>query len=813
MSRSTSPFRQGLLKSFDSYWKTSGTTLRWAVPVILLLILAIVLVMMFLLAQATGNSALYERNFERLLVVNLVLAVILFAIIVWMGWRVWSRYRRGRFGSKLLLKLAAAFVLVASVPGALIYLVSYQFVSSSIESWFDVKVETALGAGLNLGRNVLDTMTRDTGIKTQIAGEQLVNTPTFSLNMELERLRQQQNAEHMLLWSQSGERIASAGGALFAASAGAPTPELIAELHSKPVVASIEGLEASTDVDIADAQAEQKMQQQLSRHARIVAYTLVRTSEFGLLEQAWILQVVQPLPQELLQNALMVQDANRDYQERALARSGMTRMFIGTLTLTLILAVFGAVLLAAVLATQLARPLLLLAEGVKQVARGDLSPKQVYEADDELAGLTRSFSMMTQQLADAQQALTSSMAELDASRAELQTILDNLSSGVMVLDADDHVLSVNPAAERILQITESDLLGHELAGFAGLEQLAQAVASQFEMMQEGEEPAPLLQDSALEQEDELLEERFRSKSTSEYWQQTVELNPGSHAGLQQDNTTLMLRGVKLPVPDLQGARLLVFEDISAIISAQRAQAWGEVARRLAHEIKNPLTPIQLSAERMEIKLMDNLPQPQQAILSKSVRTIVEQVDAMKRLVNEFRDYARLPAAELSRIDLNALVTDVVQMYEAGASGQPVPVVLELDPECRPVMADAQQLRQVIHNLVQNAQDAHEHAGLVDRPVLLQTQWRPMTRRVRLSIKDEGGGFPEHILVRAFEPYVTTKSKGTGLGLAVVKKIADEHGARLKVGNREPAGEVAGAQVSLLFPPLPEGDEESTGTTG
>ena len=802
MSRPASPPRQGLLKSFDRYWKTSGATLRWAVPVILLLILSIVLVMMFLLAQATGNSALYEPHFERLLVVNLVLAVFLFAIILWMGWRVWSRYRRGRFGSKLLLKLAAAFVLVASVPGALIYLVSYQFVTSSIESWFDVKVETALGAGLNLGRNVLDTMTHDAAIKTQAAGQQLEHTPVFNLNLELERLRQQQNAEHMMLWSQSGERIASAGGALFTASAIAPSPELLAELQQKPVLASIEGLEASTDADIADAQTEQKLQQQLSRHARIVAYTMVRSSGFGLLEQAWILQVVQPLPQELLQNALMVQDANREYQERALARSGMTRMFIGTLTLTLILAVFGAVLLAAVLATQLARPLLMLAEGVKQVAQGDLSPKQVYEVDDELGGLTRSFSMMTQQLADAQQALTSSVAELDASRAELQTILDNLSSGVMVLDGEGHVLSLNPAAERILQVTESDLIGHELAGFAGLEQLALAVGSQFELMQEGEDLAPPV-DNTQEQDEELLEERFRSKTTSEYWQQTVELNPGSHAGLQQDNTTLMLRGVKLPVPELQGARLLVFEDISAIISAQRAQAWGEVARRLAHEIKNPLTPIQLSAERMEIKLMDSLPAQQQAILAKSVRTIVEQVDAMKRLVNEFRDYARLPTAELARTDLNALVTDVVQMYEATETAQSVPVVMELDPECQPVMADAQQLRQVIHNLVQNAQDAHEHAGMAHRPVLLQTQWRPMTRRVRLSIKDEGGGFPEHILVRAFEPYVTTKSKGTGLGLAVVKKIADEHGARLKVGNREPVGEISGAQVSLLFPPLPE----------
>jgi nitrogen fixation/metabolism regulation signal transduction histidine kinase len=257
--------------------------------------------------------------------------------------------------------------------------------------------------------------------------------------------------------------------------------------------------------------------------------------------------------------------------------------------------------------------------------------------------------------------------------------------------------------------------------------------------------------------------------------------------------TLIARGAELP----DSARLLVFDDISQIVSAQRAQAWGEVARRLAHEIKNPLTPIQLSAERLEMKLTGKLPVPEQAILVKSVKTIVDQVDAMKRLVNEFRDYARLPAAELKPVDLNAVVTDVAQLYDPDATV--VPIRIELDPLCPMVLGDALQLRQVIHNLLQNAQDASEVGSTTTsdgRSVLLRTQWQQTAGRVRLSVLDQGAGFPDHILKRAFEPYVTTKARGTGLGLAVVKKIADEHGSRVDIVNRMENGVIVGAQVSL-----------------
>ena len=471
-----------------------------------------------------------------------------------------------------------------------------------------------------------------------------------------------------------------------------------------------------------------------------------------------------------------MQEANREYQERALGRDGLRRMYIGTLTLSLFLAVFGAVLLAVVLGKQLATPLLMLADGVRQVAAGDLTPKVILPGRDELVGLTRSFADMTQQLADARAAVDSSMREVDAARAHLQTILDNLTAGVIVLDRHGAIQSANPGATRILRAPLAASTGRPLGSLPALEGFAADVSTQFS-----------------EFEGERLEHGL------ENWQKSFELYGQGGGSLANDAVTLIARGAALP----GGQRLLVFDDISEIVSAQRAQAWGEVARRLAHEIKNPLTPIQLSAERLEHKLADKLPAADRALLTKSVRTIVDQVDAMKRLVNEFRDYARLPSAELKPVDLNALVSEVLLLYgDAGEAGQnsDVPVRFECDDACPPILGDAQQLRQVIHNLVQNAIDASEgqiRAG-AQVQVVVRTQWLDALQRVRFSVVDSGHGFSDAILKRAFEPYVTTKAKGTGLGLAVVKKIAEEHGARIDVSNRIIDGEICGAQVSLSF---------------
>ena len=347
---------------------------------------------------------------------------------------------------------------------------------------------------------------------------------------------------------------------------------------------------------------------------------------------------------------------------------------------------------------------------------------------------------------------------------------------MVVLGASGEIRSSNPGATRILRVPLAAQQGVLLEDVGGLEAFGQAVRLQF---------------------DEFL--NHRNERGLDHWQRSFELG-GGHLGSQgpfDQTVTLVARGAELP----DHARLLVFDDISEIVSAQRAQAWGEVARRLAHEIKNPLTPIQLSAERLERRLTGKLLDADQAVLNKSVKTIVDQVDAMKRLVNEFRDYARLPAAVLSPVDLNELVQDIAHLYESDS--HVVPLRLELEPDCPLVLGDAQQLRQVVHNLLQNAQDAVDASPVVAdraREVILRTQWKPDGRRVRLSVMDTGPGFADHILKRAFEPYVTTKIKGTGLGLAVVKKIVDEHGARIDISNRLSGGTVLGAQVSLSLEP-------------
>jgi nitrogen fixation/metabolism regulation signal transduction histidine kinase len=736
---------------------------RWAVAVAVAVIVAIGIVLIFLLALATNNRDLYERNYGRLFVINVVVAAMLLIIIIWVGVRLATRLRQGKFGSRLLVKLAAIFALVGFVPGLLIYTVSYQFVSRSIESWFDVKVEGALDAGLSLGRATLDALANDLANKTRAAAAQLADTRDASAGIALERLREQLPVNDIILWSGNGQLIASAGQSRFELNPERPSPQQFRNVRSQRSLAIIEGLDDPGPNAI--------------NNARIKALAVVPQSNLGLLGEPRVLQVTQSLPPTLVANAIAVQEANREYQERALGREGLRRMYIGTLTLSLFLAVFGAVLLAVVLGNSLARPLLLIAAGVREVAAGDLSPKPALQGKDELGGLTRSFAEMTQQLADARAAVDKSMGQVSAARANLQTILDNLTAGVIVLDEKGNIQLSNPGATRILRAPLAANEGQPLASVPGLEAFGAAVQQQF---------------------DEYMDER--RQHGLDHWQQSFELN-AAQPGSPQHAITLVGRGAEMPsdAPG-KGARLLVFDDISEIVSAQRAQAWGEVARRLAHEIKNPLTPIQLSAERLEMKLAGKLADPERAILNKSVHTIVDQVDAMKRLVNEFRDYARLPAAQLKPVDLNALVTEVLQLYaregEHGEAASHVPIHASLDSQCPKIMADNQQLRQVLHNLLQNAQDATE--GRAERAVTVRTQWNEAGKRVRLMVQDTGSGFPDHILKRAFEPYVTTKAKGTGLGLAVVKKIADEHGARVDLKNRVEDGTVQGAQVSLSF---------------
>jgi nitrogen fixation/metabolism regulation signal transduction histidine kinase len=735
------------------------------------------LVLAFLLVMATQNSERLEPYFQWLVWGNLAVAAVLGLTIAIALGRLALRLRARKFGSRLLLKLAGIFGLVGLLPGLLIYTVSYQFVSRSIETWFDVRVEGALEAGLNLGRSTLDTLAQDVAAKTRTAALRLAEEPRTSAQpglLELERLREQLGARTASVASESGLVAMTAGGN----STRLLTTERLpstwrSDARNRGVYAQIEGLE-----DQADATGP----------PRIIAVAWMPDRSFSLQSSGHYLVVTQLIPSELVRNALDVQSAYQEYQQRALGRGGLRKMYIGTLTLALVLAVFGAFLLAAILGQQLARPLLLLAEGVQEVARGDLRPKTIFASRDELGGLTRAFAAMTQQLADARNLAERSVQELESARAHLQTVLDNLSAGVIVFDAQGRIDMVNPGATRILKLPISAYRGRPLADVNGLQDFAAAISQRFELY--ANDPTP---------------------GERQQWQESYELSlPHS-----PDPLTLLVRGAELP-PD---ETLIVFDDLTEVVSAQRAEAWAEVARRVAHEIKNPLTPIQLSAERLEIKLADKLDDPGRQLLTRSVNTIVTQVQALKSLINEFRDYARLPSAKLVPLNLNELITEVMALY--GQALEQGTLSLDLAPDLPAIQGDAALLRQVVHNLVQNALDAAHDRTAEHGPahVIVRTD-TPRNedgsiRAVRLAVRDNGPGFPDKVLRRAFEPYLTTKAKGTGLGLAVVKKIADEHKALVRIrnltanpsqppietgaqGNSPGAPRSAGAQVSLSF---------------
>jgi nitrogen fixation/metabolism regulation signal transduction histidine kinase len=726
------------------------------------------LVLTFLLSIATNNPALYERHYVWLFWVNVAVAAALVLVIAIAAARLLVRVRRGKFGSRLLLKIAAIFALVGVVPGVLIYTVSYQFVSRSIESWFDIKVETALAAGLTLGKGTLDAVVADVAAKTRLAAERLGDTPGAAQPLALERLREQLSAQEIAIVGPLGQTVLTTGGTAARLMPERPSQTLLRQARNSRVVSELAGLDEDASATGGGA-------------ARVRAVAFIPTTTFALGEEDRFLVVTQFLPPTLAANALAVQAAYREYQQRALARGGLRKMYIGTLTLSLVLAVFGALLLAVALSNQLAQPLLLLAEGMRQVAEGDLSSKPVFASRDELGGLTRSFADMTTQLAEARALARRSVEQVESARANLQTILDNLSAGVIVFDRDGRIDTVNPGATRIMRLPLSAYRGQRLTDVPGLEAFAQAVGQRFELHRASPEAGERAQ-----------------------WQDSFELQTQTLDGRDRDSLMLLVRGASMP----NDALLMVFDDITELVSAQRSEAWSEVARRLAHEIKNPLTPIQLSAERLQHKLGPKLAGTDQAMLARSVDTIVNQVQAMKTLVNEFRDYARLPAAQLVATDLNALVTEVLGLY--GSALEAGRLQADMVPALPAIVGDSTQLRQVIHNLVQNSLDAvaEQPDGRVRVVTEVARTEQGEPRVVRLHVVDNGPGFSDKVLKRAFEPYVTTKAKGTGLGLAVVKKIADEHGARVRIANLAPAagepgvvagaGRARGAQVSLSF---------------
>ena len=617
--------------------------LRW----LLLVSASLSAIAVFLLATATANTTLFATGYDTLLVVNGVLIGLLMLVVGWQLWRLRRNLKAGVFGSRLAVRLVFLFALVAVLPGALVYAVSVQFIGRSIESWFDVRVDRALEGGLALGQKTLDYLLKDSVNRATQMALTLADNPGNLANA-LVRAAEQMNVYEAALFSPAGAVLAVAGTG---GSRATPEPPPLAALRLARLQQPYSKIEQAPD-------------------GGLILRVVVPVNTEDSLNPLKVMQIIEPVPKSLAQDAERVQAGVRDYQELSFSRAALKRLYALTLTLTLLLALTSALGLAVVLSERFASPLGLLAEGTRAVAQGDFTRRQPVVSRDELGVLTESFNTMTAQLAEAQGRAEESRRAIETTRAYLESILGNLSAGVLVFDDRHRLRMVNPSAAVILQQPLADVMGMALAEW-------------------GRREPPLAPFA------ELVAEAFRGGGERQ-WQKEAQLTVGNLS------RTLLMRGTRLPGRADTGGYVLVFDDVSELVQAQRDAAWAEVARRLAHEIKNPLTPIQLSAERMQVKLASRLEGADAETLRRGTQTIVSQVAAMKHMVDDFAIYARQPRpGQMQTVDLGGLLLDVLALYDNLGPR----VALSLPDTPVHIQGEPTRLRQVFHNLLSNAVDA------------------------------------------------------------------------------------------------------------
>jgi nitrogen fixation/metabolism regulation signal transduction histidine kinase len=708
---------------------------------VLIVSVALGLVLLYLLSLASANTAISGDYYKILLYINIALAGALILLISFQLWHLYKKIKNGVMGSRLTLRLLGTFALMAIIPGLIVYLVSVNFLTRSIESWFNVKVESALDGGLSLGQRALDIMLADVEEKAENMSSSLAFQPTHSHYSLLNDLREKSGIQDATLLTLQGRIIS--------VSSSDPS-SFLPELPSVPQLRQAQNRVYGKIEPIPNK----------GLYLRVLAPVYVQE----IAGETRILQLLQPVPKSLSNTAEAVQDVYRDYQELSYSRNSLKDIFALTLTLVLMLSMLSALAIAFVLSRRLTQPLTVLAEGTRAIASGDYSTMLPEHGKDELGILVKSFNSMTRQLDDATQATERNRARVEAARGYLETILAHLSSGVLATNEKAQLATYNVAA--------SNILGINLTLFEN--QPFSIIAERYPFL------AEFIQ---------LLQSHFEFNKTQD--QEKQELTKQLEIVRPRGKQLLLIRATRLP--DTAGSGfVVVFDDVTTMAQAQRDAAWGEVARRLAHEIKNPLTPIQLSAERLQHKLSAKLNEDDANVLRRATDTIVSQVSAMKSMVNEFSEYARAPSANLTKLNINKLIKDISALYEgARDDNSQVKITFNLMSNMPDMKGDATMLRQVIHNLMQNALDALKQ---VENPeILVQTAFDESS--IKLTVKDNGQGFPVDMLAHAFEPYVTTKAQGTGLGLAIVKKMIEEHFGQIKIENNL----TGGACITIVLP--------------
>lgn len=721
---------------------------HWGVAPVLILFIGL-LASLYLLSSATENSAVIGPYYSWLLLGNVLGLLLLSGILGYQLYRLYVEYRLRKAGIRLTLRMVTMFVVLAIVPVSLVYILSVQFLQKGIDSWFDVRIENALGDALDLSRDSMTGLIREKAKVTYRLAESLADTPSSLATIDLVDKRLANSAYELALLDTSGRVYAFSNA----------DPEvLLPNTPSELIYSQLRQGYPYLDLELI------KDEGFFIRVVLEVPDTVnVATGERRLL------QALFPVSERLNKLSQSVQSAFAAYKELSYIRDDLKHSFILTLSLALVLNILSAVIVAVISARRLVEPVRILVDGTQAVATGDYAKRLPVTSRDELGKLVTSFNDMTQRVAEASQQARESREAAEEEHAYVQTILSRLSSGVMTLRADGHVITMNPMASTILFDGNVNIAGQSLHD----------VIDDFPQLHEFYNCL----------------QRHLEGSEKEWQDEVVLLN---HAGRQ----VLVINGGLLsPEVGHEGEHFVMFDDVTDFVQAQRNAAWGEMARRLAHEIKNPLTPIQLSAERVRHKCLSSIEGKAAEVLDKATHTIIDQVEAMKDMVNAFTQYARSPELKLDSLALNTLIEEILGMYRGESSH--IRVQLELDPENSHIYADSGRIRQLLHNLVRNAFDAMQ--GTESACLRMETRYDDRANRVTLVVEDNGPGFDQEIIDNVFEPYVTTKQHGTGLGLAIVRKIVEEHHATIYIQNL--ANE--GARVTINFPCLESLSTEET----
>jgi nitrogen fixation/metabolism regulation signal transduction histidine kinase len=707
-------------------------------PRSLALLSALLIIALFMMNAATQNSRLFGDVYSLLLIVNLLGILFLLALILYNIYRLVIQLRAGVMGSRLTLRLLSMITVLAVVPVVIVFTFSVHAINRGIDSWFDVKVEQALDGALLLGRLTLDAKKQELLTKTKEIASQIQKTSGRLAISALSILRDQNDISELTLFSEDGKIIATAGQESDILVPDQPDEAVMSQIRKG---LSYVGLDAISENDL-----------------RIRVVVPVYSDDINALPR--VLQALQPLPNRYATLGENVQSSYAEYEKLIYLRGPLKFGFTLSLGLIALITILISIWASIFASRRVLAPVRDLAEGTAAVANGNYRKQLPVSSHDELGILVKSFNDMTERIRKAQQQTRRSQREAESQRAYLETVLAHLSSGVISIDAKHRMQGLNSAAGVLLGINLNEVRQKSLTEMSSVE--------------------PRLQPFFSSIEESLAKEELE-------WQSEVTLpeEPG--------RKILLLRGSRLS--GSQQEYIVVFDDVTAIIQSQRDAAWSEVARRLAHEIKNPLTPIQLSAERIRHKLMPNLEEDAKQTLDRSTRTIVEQVDSLKEMINAFTNYARPLKIHFEQVNLNELIRDVVELYKSQAKSEvKIEFHLELNSKLPDIQADSGRLRQVLHNLLLNCQDALANTAKPEISIYTQPGKKTAPGTIEMVVADNGPGFPKSLMDNIFEPYVTNKEKGTGLGLAIVKKIAEEHNGTLVAANRK-----QGAEIRLILP--------------